>query len=51
VADLRSACDAIVEKHGIKKVKDFLADFGIAKLNELPEDKRADALATLRGML
>ena len=51
VGDLRAACDAVVEKYGIKRVKDFLADFGIAKLVDMPDEKRADALATLRGML
>lgn len=51
IAELRAAADAVVEKHGVKPVKTYLTDLGVAKLADMPEDRRADALATLRGML
>lgn len=49
--DLRAACDAVVDKHGIAKIKDFLASMGFSKLAEVPEDARANLLAEIRGML
>ncbi|MCX8146762.1 MAG: hypothetical protein N3C59_10580 [Azovibrio sp.] len=51
IAELRAAADAVVEKHGVQPVKAMLAELGVAKLADIEEARRAEALALLKGML
>jgi hypothetical protein len=50
-ADVQKATEAVYGKFGIDRVKTLLADFGIARLRDLPKSKKADFLAAAQKIV